>query len=212
MVAFIGRLHPEGLDKVFALDIGTGNGVLALELQALGCSRVTGSDYSQASIDLAVAVEKQRCQASRVHWILDDILCTQLQAGYDLLQPPGPRSSWTRTEDSCCFRWDLLTDKGTLDAIGLMADAQKTRAQYKHSVTGLLKIRGLLVITSCNSSKDELIAELTCGSQDGADPAAPAVQEAGCLVYVDHVQTYPVLKYGGQQGTHVCTVAFRRQC
>ena len=210
MVAFIKGLYPEGLDKVAALDIGTGNGVLALELQALGCSKVTGSDYSQASIDLAVAVEKQRCWASSIHWILDDILCTQLQAGYDLLQPPGPCSIWTRTEDGCCLRWDLLTDKGTLDAIGLMADARKTRAQYKRSVVALLKVGGLLVITSCNLSKDELIAELTCGSQDDADPAAPAVQ-AGCLVYVDHVQTYPVLKYGGQQGTHVCTVAFRRQ-
>ena len=95
----------------------------------------------------------------------------------------------------------MVADKGTLDAIGLMAGAVSAREGYKRAVLGLLAVGGLLVVTSCNSSKDELVAELA------QPPSSPGVAQ---LVYVEHVRTYPVLTYGGRQGSRVCTVAFRR--
>ena len=98
-------------------------------------------------------------------------------------------------------RWDVIADKGTLDAIGLMEGAQEARAAYKQAVLRLLRPKGLLVITSCNSTKDELVAELT-----GPKACPPGAR----LEYVDHVRTHPVFKFGGTEGTRVCTVAFRK--
>ena len=80
MVTFILALFSEGLSNISALDLGTGNGILALELQAQGCTRVVGSDYSQPSIQLAAAVAQHR-RVEGVEWLLDDILHTTLQPG-----------------------------------------------------------------------------------------------------------------------------------
>ena len=208
MLAFIVALFPDGLANIAALDIGTGNGTLALDLQAHGCSRVTGSDYSKPSIQLASAVAEHR-QATSIEWVLDDILSTKLQPGWGLLASQVSMLSCrpSKAHCICCFRWDLLTDKGTLDAIGLMANAKQARAVYKHAVIGLLKVGGVIVVTSCNASKDELVAELAC-EPPGA--ISPTHENIGALEYIDHVRTYPVLKYGGKEGTRVCTVAFRR--
>ena len=59
---------------------GTGNGLLAGELAARGCQRVTGSDYSQASVQLAAALAKQR-QDVHTQWVVDDMLDTRLEPG-----------------------------------------------------------------------------------------------------------------------------------
>ena len=79
MVAFIlGLLPAPGACAV--LDVGTGNGLLALQLTAAGCRRVTGSDYCQASIELALALAAQRGDTT-TRWVLDDVLHTRLQPG-----------------------------------------------------------------------------------------------------------------------------------
>lgn len=63
------------------LDVGTGNGTLALELCKRGFQHVTGSDYSIKSIELAKAVAQQ-AREQRIEWVTDDILATQLQTGW----------------------------------------------------------------------------------------------------------------------------------
>ena len=80
MVNFTLALLPEDPASCKLLDVGTGNGVLALELAARGCKCVTGSDYSQASVQLAAAIAAQRGDTS-TRWLLDDILDTRLQPG-----------------------------------------------------------------------------------------------------------------------------------
>ena len=62
------------------LEVGTGNGTLALQLAGSGFHNVTGSDYSQKSIQLAQAVA-QHLKVTGVNWVLDDILDTHLQPG-----------------------------------------------------------------------------------------------------------------------------------
>jgi hypothetical protein len=101
---------------------------------------------------------------------------------------------------------DLVVDKGTLDAIGLAADGAVARTRYAATVARLLPPGGLLVITSCNATADELAAEFTAAgvsSGEGA-PLPPAFAE------VERVRTYPVFRFGGHEGTRVATVAFRR--
>lgn len=71
--------QPE-LGQARVLDVGTGNGVLALELLKHGVKEVTGTDYSAASIRLAQAVAQAE-GAADVRWLVDDILATQLTPG-----------------------------------------------------------------------------------------------------------------------------------
>lgn len=101
----------------------------------------------------------------------------------DVLQSAQP--------DACA---DLLVDKGTLDAVGLAADGPAARLRYAATAARLLRRGGLLCVTSCNATADELAAEF------GGDVFAE----------LDRVRTYPTFRFGGQEGTRVATVAFRR--
>ncbi len=129
----------------------------------------------------------------------------------------------------------MVTDKGTFDAVGLSQDAAANRKFYITAVSLLLKPGGLLVITSCNTTREELTAEFCC--RRGCTPRNVDAQNSGVasdhregrslngveglsesgasagggrFEYVDHVRTYPVFRFGGIEGSRVCTVAFRR--
>jgi len=91
--------------------------------------------------------------------------------------------------------FDLLVDKGTFDAVGLAEDGPAARLRYIATVARLLPAAGLLVVTSCNSTADELVAEFC---------AAALFEERG------RVRTYPLFRFGGVEGTRVCTVAFKK--
>ena len=97
-------------------------------------------------------------------------------------------------------RFDLITDKGTFDAVGLSEGAAANRQLYTEAAARLLKPGGLLVITSCNSTRQELCEHL-CGGK------GPPTQ---LFEYLDHVRTYPTFRFGGCEGSKVCTVAFKR--
>jgi len=94
-------------------------------------------------------------------------------------------------------RYDVLTDKGTLDAVGLSTNAAENRVRYREAVWNLLHSGGLLVVTSCNSTAAELQAEF-CGG------------ESSSFRFVDRVKTYPVFQFGGVEGSKVCTLAFQK--
>ena len=164
---------------------------------------------------LAAAVAARR-GAPAVAWRRDDLLASRLAA-------------------ACA---DVLTDKGVLDAVGLRPDGAAARAAYRAAAARLLAPGGLLVLTSCNSTLRELVSEFCgrgapggaappgaecdrgCGRADEGEPGgcgcgARGGRGAECepgtqWAYVDHVRTYPVLRFGGREGTRVCTVAFRR--
>ncbi|KAF7130790.1 hypothetical protein RHSIM_Rhsim10G0077900 [Rhododendron simsii] len=175
------------------LDIGTGNGLLLQELAKQGFNDLTGTDYSEGAVDLA------RCLAVRdgftdIKFLVDDVLETKLERKYQ-----------------------LVMDKGTLDAIGLHPDGPIKRIMYWDSVSRLVLPGGILVITSCNSTKDELVLEVDnfnqrsiCTSQE---PGTVGDQEVGRdppFRYLDHVRSYPTFMFGGSIGSRVATVAFQR--
>lgn len=175
--------------------------------------RLTGADYSAAAVRMAAAVAARR-GAAGVRWLVDDVLESRLGVA----------------------AYDVLTDKGTLDAVGLRADGANARARYRTAAHRLLAPGGLLVVTSCNSTLGELVAEF-CG-REGGDAESAGTPATGCAglcgtgacrreglgeaevraatagaqwEYVDHVRTYPVFRFGGVEGSRVCTVAFWRQ-
>ncbi|KAL6960919.1 hypothetical protein U1Q18_038685 [Sarracenia purpurea var. burkii] len=176
------------------LDIGTGNGLLLQELAKQGFTDLTGTDYSEGAIDLARSLA-DRDGFTNIKFLVDDVLETKIERAYQ-----------------------LVMDKGTLDAIGLHPDGPIKRIMYWDSVSRLVVPGGILVITSCNNTKDELVQEVenfnrrsvgtsqearTLGDQD-------AVRDPPLFCYLDHVRSYPTFMFGGSVGSLVTTVAFMR--
>jgi SAM-dependent methyltransferase len=180
------------------LDVGCGNATTMIALAAEGFQNIVGSDYSRSSIDLSSKVLAHAgldCRiivtdgsssshgeqgAKGVLLVVDDVLASRL----------APRS------------FGLVVDKGTLDAIGLHpTTGARDRQAYLKSIAKLLRPGGLLVITSCNSTTEELSAEVAGFTNEGSSNAQP-------FSVLDHVR-YPTFEYGGVKGQRVSTVAFR---
>ncbi|GAV86243.1 Methyltransf_18 domain-containing protein [Cephalotus follicularis] len=178
------------------LDIGTGNGLLLQEFAKQGFSDLTGTDYSEGAIDLARSLAG-RDGFSNIKFLVDDILDTKLGR-----------------------QFQLVMDKGTLDAIGLHPDGPIKRIMYWESVSKLVAPGGLLVITSCNSTKDELVQEVESFNQrridayqglDTLKEDQEAWRDPQPFRYLSHVRSYPTFMFGGIVGSRVATVAFLRQ-
>ncbi|MFQ6633988.1 hypothetical protein Gotur_012295, partial [Gossypium turneri] len=155
---------------------------------------LTGTDYSEGAIDLAQSLA-DRDGFSNIKFLVDDILETKLDR-----------------------QFQLVMDKGTLDAIGLHPDGPIKRIMYWDSVSKLLAPGGILVITSCNHTKDELVQEVENFNQRNIaisqEPSATKDQETHRdhppFRYLNHVRTYPTFMFGGSVGSRVATVAFLR--
>lgn len=93
--------------------------------------------------------------------------------------------------------FDVVLDKGTFDAISLSDETDQHGRRlcegYRQRVERLVKHNGVLLVTSCNWTESELKHWLSGGQ----------------LVAVDSLE-YPVLRFGGQTGQSVCSVAFKR--
>ncbi|KAL3525500.1 hypothetical protein ACH5RR_013872 [Cinchona calisaya] len=176
------------------LDIGTGNGLFLQELSKQGFSDLTGTDYSEGAIYLARRFA-DRDGFTNIKFLVDDILETKLDR-----------------------KFKLVVDKGTLDAIGLHPDGPLKRVKYWDSVSRLVTPGGLLVITSCNSTKDELVQEVdgfnqrrNSSFQDlGASGEQEVNKDTPLFRYIDHVRSCPTFMFGGSVGSRVATVAFQR--
>ncbi|KAJ6977336.1 hypothetical protein NC653_029288 [Populus alba x Populus x berolinensis] len=157
-------------------------------------SDLTGVDYSEGAIKLARRLA-DRDGFSNINLLVDDVLETKLGR-----------------------QFQLVLDKGTLDAIGLHPDGSIKRIMYWESVSKLVASGGILVITSCNNTKDELVQEVENFKQRRNDdiyqePESMKNQEASrdsSFQYLDHVRTYPTFMFGGSEGSRVATVAFLR--
>ncbi|CAH9085389.1 unnamed protein product [Cuscuta europaea] len=188
--------YEKDLSKWSVLDIGTGNGLLLQELAKQGFSDLTGTDYSEGAIDLARNLA-DRDGFSEIKFLVDDVLETKLDR-----------------------KFHLVMDKGTLDAIGLHPDGPIKRIMYWESVLKLVAPGGLLVITSCNSTKDELVEEVSALNQR-RNPVSQESEEnqeqqetprdTPPFRYLDHVRSYPTFMFGGSIGSRVATAAFLKE-
>jgi SAM-dependent methyltransferase len=165
------------------LDLGTGNGHLLFALREDGWTgEMVGVDYAPQSVQLANEIrEAKGPEYADVAFHEWDILS----------QAPG---TWLASG------FDVVLDKGTFDAICL---AQDTDAQgrricegYREKVEALVKPGGRFLITSCNWTAQEVK-----GWFEVPD---------GQLVFEDSVK-YPSFTFGGQTGTSVATLCFRRK-
>lgn len=141
-------INRKGLPRTTSvLDIGCGNGSMLLALHKLGFSSLTGIDYSQAAVSLATKVARDK-SANTINYYLADISSPKDHHG-DCPQIFG------RT-------FDLCIDKGTYDAVCLSPDdSREKRLNYAKNILRILSYNGIFVITSCNWTKGELIAQFT---------------------------------------------------
>lgn len=157
-------------------DLGTGNGRLLFALRDGGfMGPMIGLDYSQNAIDLA-------------NGILRELRYSDIEF-----------RQWNfLTKDNFAYEleFDILLDKGTLDAIALSgktyngSDAIDT---YVTKIQGMMNPGGIFFITSCNFTEQEL-TDIIAGD--------------GIFAVWDSV-TYPSFSFGGQKGQTVCSVAFQ---
>jgi SAM-dependent methyltransferase len=170
------------LPSCSVLDIGTGSGRLLQQLAKQGFSDLTGIDYSEGAIEIArnLAI---RDGFEHINFLVDDVLESKLER-----------------------RFGLVMDEGTLDAIGHHPDGPVKRMMYWQSVARLVSPGGILVITSCSRTKDDLVQEVENFNQRklGALGSEGLVaSDAAVFSYINHVRSYPSV-----DNSCITTVAF----
>ncbi|KAI9796942.1 MAG: hypothetical protein M1833_005888 [Piccolia ochrophora] len=166
------------------LDLGTGNGHLLFSLRDDACFEgdLVGIDYSHQSIELARQIAERR-DSRGIRFAQWDMLNDE----------PGP---WL---EECGGPFDVVLDKGTFDAISLSSDldveGRRSCESYAGRVAPLVKDGGLLLVTSCNWTEEELRSWLE----------SPETQ----FEFLESIP-YPTFAFGGKQGQTVCSVVFRR--
>uniref|UniRef100_A0A3B4AN47 EEF1A lysine methyltransferase 2 n=1 Tax=Periophthalmus magnuspinnatus TaxID=409849 RepID=A0A3B4AN47_9GOBI len=89
--------------------------------------------------------------------------------------------------------FDVCIDKGTFDAISLNPDnAKESKRLYVESLKSVLKDKGFFVITSCNWTKEQLVERFKEGFE-----------------LLEELPT-PTFKFGGQTGSSVTALIFRK--
>ncbi|KAF5287053.1 hypothetical protein FQR65_LT12354 [Abscondita terminalis] len=114
------------------VDVGCGNGMLLIQLSRMGFTNLHGVDYSNDAIVLAKDISAH--YSTSIDFSVANIL------------------EGLRLQDV-----DVVLDKGTYDAISMTTTARENREAYINNVHECLNANGLLVITSCNWTKEELI-------------------------------------------------------
>jgi len=173
-----------GRDSTQILDVGCGNGQLLFLLAQGGypVSSLAGMDYSASSIELCGQIARAKgIQGLRLE--VRDILRDPIEPPRRPGRPQG---------------WDLITDKGTFDAICLSdqaIDGRPLAQLYPLKIRDLLvKPGGIFLITSCNWTEEELRAKFI-SPQTG---------------FSFHSKIPRALfSFGGRTGSTITTIAFQ---
>ncbi|KAL1738799.1 S-adenosyl-L-methionine-dependent methyltransferase, partial [Schizophyllum fasciatum] len=182
------------------LEIGAGNGTLLFALAEAGYAPRTlcGIDYSADAVALARSIAKARGNGlEEITFEERDFLHDEVRGLVGGTNAGSENPAAAESEGGSVAVWDLILDKGTYDAIALGEKDDRglsPAAKYPARVARLLKPGGFFLITSCNFTEEELKASFT------AD---------GTLKYHSRVK-HRTFSFGGQSGSVVCTVAFRR--
>ncbi|KAN0062389.1 Protein-lysine N-methyltransferase efm4 [Thecaphora frezii] len=202
--AVVAQREEEGASAPTILDLGTGNGHLLFEMlessadleDIIDADKMVGVDYSDASIQLAKAVgEKRGGDCTSVKFLSADLL--------DSAEVERLRQMPKTELGSDGEGWDLVCDKGTMDAIALSSQPidGKTPVQlYTQAVQKLVKLGrdgkagGIFLITSCNFTEQELVDRFTYAGFE-----------------VDTIIPTPTFTFGGAKGSSTTSIAFRRR-
>ncbi|KAK9366185.1 methyltransferase domain-containing protein [Lipomyces kononenkoae] len=170
-----------------AIDLGTGNGHLLFRLRSEAgfMGNLCGIDYSETSVAFARRLLAKKTEEQQ----LDNLENNMTFEHVDFLKFP---------EDKENESWDLVLDKGTLDAIALNGDIIRDDMRgvdlFPTIVRDrLVRVGGIILITSCNFTEEELVK----------------------LFNIEGLKVWKTIKYrvyefGGVKGQSISSVAFRR--
>ncbi|CUS12832.1 unnamed protein product [Tuber aestivum] len=196
ILSFLRRVAPEA--RSF-LDIGAGNGHLLFEIVEEGSWEggwFVGVDYSDGAVALAKSIAKGRGLAEwgegegeregEVGFWVADVMALGDGEGEMEWVPRGG--------------FDVCLDKGTFDAISLsnerLPDGRRVYEGYAERVVRVMKAGGgLLVVTSCNWTEEELKGKILASEE---------------LEYHGRIE-YPSFSFGGQKGQTISSICFRRK-
>lgn len=177
-------------DTIEILDLGTGNGHLLYELNEELLDRsfdkifkYTGIDYSPESIAFCQEIVNQKYTPGLFKFKQVDLLM--------------------KNQHFLNNKFDIILDKGTLDAIALNQDPlvdfdNKIGMEvYSSQVKQMMKKNSILLITSCNFTEQELISIIT---ENGTND----------LKVYQKIQ-YPSFQFNGVKGSTICSVSFIKQ-
>ncbi|KAI5847870.1 S-adenosyl-L-methionine-dependent methyltransferase [Morchella snyderi] len=170
------------------LDVGTGNGHLLFELIESGeydGGAMVGIDYSPRAVELAEKIAIERGVEGRVRFVVGDCVKDELSA-----------AEWVPQNG-----FGVVLDKGTFDAISLSGEVlddgsgRRLYEGYAQGVVGVMARGGLLVVTSCNWTEEELKKKLLLNTD---------------LEYYGKI-SYPSFSFGGKTGQAISSICFRRK-
>ncbi|KAK6203182.1 methyltransferase domain-containing protein [Scheffersomyces amazonensis] len=178
-------------EQIKFLDLGTGNGHLLFQLnedleeEYDGSEKFifTGIDYSPDSVEFAANIAKRKYEDIEFKFEQSDLLKSN-----DPFIIKG-------------IKYNILLDKGTLDAIALNQDPIEEfngkigMEVYASQIERLMNKDSVLLITSCNFTESELITIIENNSN---------------LKVWDKIN-YPSFEFGGIKGSTVCSIAFTIQ-
>lgn len=183
---------------VSLVDIGCGNAFLLCSLREKLESTfansganwtLTGLDYSSNAIELGKKVISSRgYNEDRIRVHRCDLL--------DLKQVE---------ETTERIKYDFIVDKGTLDAIGLLASDSEAKlkeahGKYMRAIRSMSKVGTLFVLASCNSTRDELADILEAAEEK--DFTALRFSAIGSI-------ETPKIHFGGKVGSQVTCLLYR---
>lgn len=188
-------------DTTNFIDLGTGNGHFLFELMQnedfeadfTHKTKLLGCDYSAKSIELAKNIQKEK---------FGDNEAIQKDLTFEVIDLFDEKSDFfQKVKTTNNEKFQVVTDKGTLDAIALSGMSKFSESLdkelplehfYPYVIDNLLAKDGIFIITSCNFTQEELIK---------------IIESTGNLKYYKHVN-YPSIEFGGVKGSTICTVAF----
>lgn len=157
------------------IDLGCGNAAMLIELRKRGFTNLTGVDYSQKAVDLASSIIQTE-ELDHIKLEVADLITEDATQKYSCLRCP----------------YKVCIDKGTYDAISLMpAGDKEARRSYLQTVKSLMTPNSLLVLTSCNWTKEQL---MTFFSSD--------------FELYEQIPT-PTFQFGGQTGNNVMSLILK---
>lgn len=148
--------------------------MMLIEMYREDYKNLTGVDYSENAVKLAAEIAKDQDMDIKYE-VLDLLSATDIDRVF------GSK------------KFDVIHDKGTYDAISLHPDnPQDKRTKYISNLYKLAADDGLLILSSCNWTENELCTALT-----------------GSFEKYKSIPT-PTFKFGGTVGTVVTQVVFKK--
>lgn len=153
------------------MDIGCGNAVILNGLAEEGFLNLNGMDYVEKAVELAKEIAQTN--GHNIKFYQDDILNLKEKEK----------------------KYQLVIDKGTLDAILLTPNVSRTDllVPYLQSLSYIIKPNGYFIITSCNMTLDQI-------KQCFPKP----------YHFIDTIN-YPTYSFGGSQGSTASTAIYKYQ-